>query len=64
MAKGQFKIACDFYDLIEDFHKDLKEYFQEGEPPENWEDDILTKLDELQKEAHLLIETTHSSYGK
>ena len=64
MPKATIKTARSLYDLIEEFNEDLVEYFKEDVPLENWEDDILTKVEELRKEASILIDETDSSYGK
>ena len=64
MPKATIKTARSLYDLIEEFNEDLAEYFKEDVPLENWEDDILTKVEELRKEASILIDETDSSYGK
>ena len=64
MPKATTKTARSLYDLIEEFNEDLAEYFKEDVPLENWEDELLTKAEELRKEASILIDETDSSYGK
>tara|TARA_R100000664_G_C2759082_1_gene148492 strand:+ start:1609 stop:1794 length:186 start_codon:yes stop_codon:yes gene_type:complete len=56
------KTAQDIHGLLEIFAEDIKSYFQSEVPYEDWEDDILTKTEELLEESSVLLGETKTTY--
>jgi hypothetical protein len=62
MPKQTNTTARAIHDLLEMYVTEIKEYFKDGVPQDEWEDDILTKSEALLEEAQIILEETESSY--
>jgi hypothetical protein len=62
MPKQTNTTARAIHSLLESYVAELREYFSDSAPLDEWEDDILTKSEALLEETQIMLEETESSY--